>query len=80
MIHFKKNIAISFILVLFAFLLLLSGCGAGKTTVVALQDTHVKFTRAEIFEEKSTVQVPEDMKAQFETVAKDLILDISFVG
>lgn len=65
MIHSKKVIVMIFILVLFTWILSLAGCGAGKTTVVSLEDTYAKFTRAEIFEEKSTVNVPEHVKAQF---------------
>ena len=63
--HSKKDIPISFILVLLLCMLFLAGCGAGKTTVVSLEDTYAKFTRAEIFEEKSTVNVPEQVKTKF---------------
>jgi hypothetical protein len=80
MFQFKKIVAISFILILFACTLFLAGCGAGKTTVVSLTEKYAKFTRAEIFEEKSTVQVPEQMKAQFKAaLEKELFEKGGFV-
>jgi hypothetical protein len=80
MFQLKRNIAIIGILIIFACTLFLTGCGAGKTTVVSLTDTYAKFTRAEIFEEKSTVHVPEQVKTQFKgALEKELFEKGGFV-
>ena len=80
MIQSKKNLVLICILILLSCTAFLAGCGAGKTTVVAFKDTSAKYTRAEIFEEKSTVQVPENMKAQFKgALEKELFEKGGFV-
>jgi hypothetical protein len=65
MIRFKKTVVLGCILVLFVSTPFLAGCGAGRTTVLAPAETPARFTAAEIYEEKATVNVPGDVNAQF---------------
>jgi hypothetical protein len=61
-----RNKGIIPILVLLALTFLFSGCGAGRTMVLAPQERPVKFTAAEIIEEKATVNVPSEVNASFQ--------------
>ena len=60
----------------FIFLMLtlsLTGCGAGRTMVIAPVEMPVKFTSAELHEDKATVNVPGDINASFEAKLTQLL-------
>jgi hypothetical protein len=52
---------------------LLVGCGAGRTMVLAPSETSERFSEAEITEGQSTVTVPSDMNAAFQSKLAQLI-------
>ena len=74
---FKSNTRLLNILLLLTFTLAVScliiGCGAGKTMVLAPAETPERFTEAEIIEGKSTVSVPSDVNAAFQSKLAQLI-------
>ena len=57
---FRKCSGIIGIFILLMLTLSLTGCGAGRTMVLAPVETPVKFTSAELYEDKATVNVPGD--------------------
>jgi Domain of unknown function (DUF4410) len=59
----KARISFSLIIAAIAFL---TGCGAGKTMVLKPSETKLQFASVDIFEGKSTVDVPEADKALFQ--------------
>ena len=60
---FRKCSGIIGIFILLMLTLSLTGCGAGRTMVIAPVETPVKFTSAELYEDKATVNVPGDFSA-----------------
>ena len=53
-------------LILVALAICLTGCGAGRTMVLAPPETTAKFQAAEIFEDKATVEVPGEVSSSFQ--------------
>ncbi len=53
--------------------LLLIGCGAGRTMVLAPAETSDRFTEAEIIEDQSTVNVPSEVNSSFQAKLSQLI-------
>ncbi len=56
-------------------LMLISGCGAGRTTVMTPAETAATFSAAEIVEDKATVSVPAEVSASFYTKLAQLLYD-----
>lgn len=50
-----------------------TGCGAGRTMVLAPAETSERFTEAEIIEGQSTVNVPSEANASFHSKLSQLI-------
>ena len=67
------NNGIMRISILLTFTLFVIGCGAGRTMVLAPAETPDKFTEAEIIEGQSTVSVPSDVNAAFQSKLSQLI-------
>ena len=65
MISSQKTIGMGCILILLVSVTFLAGCGAGRTTVLTPVETPARFTSAEIYEDKPTVNVPGDVSSQF---------------
>lgn len=59
--------------ILAALICLLTGCGAGRTMVLAPPEGADKFQSAEISEAKSTVEVPEEVKSFFQEKLSKLL-------
>jgi hypothetical protein len=53
--------------------LLLAGCGAGRTMVIAPAETIERFTDAEIVEDQHTVNVPSEVNSSFQAKLSQLI-------
>jgi hypothetical protein len=70
---FRKCSGIIGIFILLMLTLSLTGCGAGRTMVLAPVETPVKFTSAELYEDKATVNVPGDINASFEAKLAQLL-------
>ena len=70
---FTKFGGIIGIFILLMLTLSLTGCGAGRTMVLALVETPVKFTSAELYEDKATANVPGDINATFEAKLAQLL-------
>jgi hypothetical protein len=68
----KCNGAIG-IIILLILALSLTGCGAGRTMVLAPAETSAKFNSAEIIEDKPTVNVPGDISASFQAKLTQLL-------
>jgi hypothetical protein len=70
---FRKFTGIVGIFVFLMCILSLSGCGAGKTMVLSPIETPVKFTSAELYEDKATVNVPGEVSASFQAKIAQLL-------
>ena len=70
---FRKCSGIIGIFIFLMLTLSLTGCGAGRTMVVAPVETPVKFTAAELYEDKATVNVPGDVSASFQAKIAQLL-------
>jgi len=70
---FRKCSGIIGIFILLMLTLSLTGCGAGRTMVLAPVEMPVKFTSAELHEDKATVNVPGDINASFEAKLAQLL-------
>jgi hypothetical protein len=68
----RSNGMVSFFFLLILSLLLI-GCGAGKTMVLAPAETSDRFTEAEIIEDQSTVNVPSEVNSSFQAKLSQLI-------
>jgi hypothetical protein len=64
-----------FLYVVLAGLVFLVGCGAGKTLVMSPPDTKVQVTSIEVFEGKSTVKVPDEVKKTFHDKLQELLYE-----
>jgi hypothetical protein len=60
---FRKCTGIIGVFICMMLTLSLTGCGAGRTMVIAPVETPVKFTSAELYEDRATVNVPGDFSA-----------------
>lgn len=54
-------------------LILLSGCGAGRTLVMAPPDARVQVASLEVTEGRSTVPVPDEVKKGFQDKLQELL-------
>ncbi len=70
---FRKFNSIVGIFIFLMLTLSLTGCGAGRTMVIAPVETPVKFASAELFEDKATVNVPVDVSAAFQAKLAQLL-------
>jgi hypothetical protein len=70
---FRKCSGIIDIFILLMLTLSLTGCGAGRTMVLAPVETPVKFTSAELYEDKAAVNVPGDVSAAFHAKLSQLL-------
>lgn len=53
----------------------LTGCGAGRTMVLAPAETPVKFSSVELYEDKPTVSLPGDVSASFQAKLAQLLYE-----
>lgn len=70
---FRKCSGIIGMFILLMLTLSLTGCGAGRTMVLTPVETPVKFTSAELYEDKATVNVPGDVSASFQAKIDQLL-------
>jgi hypothetical protein len=56
-------------------ILVISGCGAGKTMVVKPPETAARFSAAEISAAQSTVNVPQEIQDSFQTKLAKLLYE-----
>ncbi len=70
---FRKFSGIIGIFILLMLTLSLTGCGAGRTMVLASPEIPVRFTSAELYEDKATVNVPGDVSASFQAKIDQLL-------
>ena len=69
----RRITGIKGLFILLALTLFLIGCGAGRTMVLAPPVITAKFTSAEIYEDKATVDVPADVSASFQEKFSQLL-------
>lgn len=70
---FRKCCGIIGMFILLMLILSLTGCGAGRTMVLAPAETPAKFPSAELYEDKATVTVPADVSASFQAKLAQLL-------
>ena len=70
---FRKCSGIIGIFILLMLTLSLTGCGAGRTMVLATVETSAKFSSAELVEDKAAVNVPGDVSAAFQAKLSQLL-------
>jgi hypothetical protein len=61
------------VFILLALTLFFTGCGAGKTMVLAPPETSAKFSSAEVYEDQATVNVPSNVSSSFQAKLAQLL-------